>query len=234
MSSNTLRGGGQRPIRLHIDGRIKEDFADIRAVVRELEGVRVEKYSAELESFKSRIFDELKRRYSLEELKDMPVFKAYRSFYWRLGIDPTKTRPAGEALLRRILLGKSIPTINTLVDAYNLASAESGVAISALDREKLRGDLTLRYSRAGEQFLGMGMPSPMVLKDGLPVICDEEKIVALYPHRDSEQTKITESTKNVVLIFCGVPGIGDSLLREAADKTVSYLKMFCGGREIQQ
>ncbi|MEM2508528.1 MAG: hypothetical protein QXF11_04025, partial [Candidatus Hadarchaeales archaeon] len=60
------------------------------------------------------------------------------------------------------------------------------------------------------------------------------KVVALYPYRDSELTKITEETTKAVLIFCGVPGIENRFLQEVAEKTITYIKRFCGGEEIQQ
>lgn len=221
-------------MRLQIEKKLHEEFPGIAVVVREMAGVLVKRCDDQLELFKQDVFNRLRQRYVIEDVKDLPVIRQYRDFYWRLGIDPTKTRPAGEALLRRILLGKNLPTINTLVDAYNLASAETGVAISALDREKIKGELVLRYSRAGELFFGMGMPSPIQLDKERPVICDDEKIIALYPYRDSELTKITEETKKVVLIFCGVPGVESKFLREAAEKTIAYIKRFCGGEEIQQ
>ncbi|MEM1689231.1 MAG: phenylalanine--tRNA ligase beta subunit-related protein [Candidatus Hadarchaeales archaeon] len=221
-------------MRLHIEKKLQEDFPEISVLVREITGVLVKNRDEQLEIFKQKVFDKLRKTYFIEDVKNLPVIRQYRSFYWRLGIDPTKTRPAGEALLRRILLGKDLPTINTLVDAYNLASAETGVAISALDREKIKGELVLRYSRVGELFFGMGMSASMLLDGGRPIICDDEKVVALYPYRDSELTKITEETTKAVLIFCGVPGIENRFLQEVAEKTITYIKRFCGGEEIQQ
>jgi len=58
---------------------------------------------------------------SLEGLKEDPVVRAYRDFYWRLGIDPTKVRPSSEALARRALRGE-FPRVSPLVDAGNVAS----------------------------------------------------------------------------------------------------------------
>lgn len=221
-------------MRLYIEKKLQEDFPEISVLVREITGVLVKNRDEQLEIFRQKVFDRLRKTYFIEDVKNLPVIRQYRSFYWRLGIDPTKTRPAGEALLRRILLGKDLPTINTLVDAYNLASAETGVAISALDREKIKGELVLRYSRVGELFFGMGMSASILLDGGRPIICDDEKVVALYPYRDSELTKITEETTKAVLIFCGVPGIENRFLQEVAEKTITYIKRFCGGEEIQQ
>ena len=47
-----------------------------------------------------------------------------RAMYKRVGLDPTKTRPSSEALLRRILKGGAIPRINTMVDVINWCSVE--------------------------------------------------------------------------------------------------------------
>ena len=54
----------------------------------------------------------MRKNYSLDGLKDEENIRAYRDFFWKLGIDPTKIRPAAEALIRRILGGKEIPRIN--------------------------------------------------------------------------------------------------------------------------
>jgi len=51
-----------------------------------------------------------------EYLKNDSVVRAYRDFYWRIGIDPTKTRPSGEALRRRLARGNRFPRINIVVD----------------------------------------------------------------------------------------------------------------------
>ncbi len=40
--------------------------------------------------------------------------------YLRIGLDPTKTRPSNEALLRRVRRGDAFPRVNALVDAVNL------------------------------------------------------------------------------------------------------------------
>jgi DNA/RNA-binding domain of Phe-tRNA-synthetase-like protein len=73
-------------------------------------------------TFEGDKISELRQRFRLETLKDEPVIKAYRQFYWSLGIDPTKLRPSSEALVRRCLQGTVIPRINNVVDANNLAS----------------------------------------------------------------------------------------------------------------
>lgn len=167
--------------------------------------------------------------YVLESLKDEPRLRAYRDFFWRVGVDPTKVRPAAEALLRRIIQGKPFPRINTLVDAYNLASAETRIALAAFDLAKLHGELRMRRARGGETFLGIGMEAPVALT-GVEVVCeDADGLVAIYPYRDAEVSKVRANTRDVRFLACGVPGIPTGVLSEAVAIAAKLVTRFCGG-----
>lgn len=76
---------------------------------------------------------EMKRTYRIEAVKDIQKLRAQRDFFWRMGIDPTKVRPASEALLRRILQDKRLPRVSPIVDAYNLASVKTLLTFSAFE-----------------------------------------------------------------------------------------------------
>jgi DNA/RNA-binding domain of Phe-tRNA-synthetase-like protein len=214
---------------LEIGSELKERFPGLRVLVSQVGSVRVGKRSEELEEFKSQLLEQVRGDRELEELKDDPIFRVYRDFFWRVGIDPTKNRPAGEALVRRVLRGKPIPTINTLVDAYNLASIKTGIALAAFDLDRLAGDLEMRLALEGEEFLGIGMDKPMALEGNEVVISDAEKLMAIYPYRDADSTKVTGATENVLLLVCGVPGIDEDALRGAEKTAVEYITRFCGG-----
>lgn len=144
-------------------------------------------------------------------------------------MDPTKNRPAAEALIRRILGGGSIPTINTLVDSYNLASIETEIALAAFDAGKVKGELLMHSSKAGEKFEGIGMDKPMTFQGGEVVVSDRKKLIAIYPHRDAEDTKVTEATKDIILMVCGVPRIQNETLLKAGNIAREYIIRFCGG-----
>ncbi|MEX2719952.1 MAG: B3/4 domain-containing protein [Candidatus Wukongarchaeota archaeon] len=212
-----------------IDQELRAKFPGLNVLVGHINGVNVEKKKPELEEFKKELIKTVKEKYSLETLKDIPVLRAYRDFFWRVGIDPTKIRPAAEALIRRILRGNPIPKINSLVDAYNLASITSEISIAALDLDKVKGNLFMRLANEGENFLGIGMKSPLVLKGKEIVISDDEKLVAVYPYRDADNTKIIMGTKNILFLLCGVPGIDEKTLEKAGKITIDYVTRFCGG-----
>jgi DNA/RNA-binding domain of Phe-tRNA-synthetase-like protein len=174
----------------------------------------------------------VKQKYDLETLKQVPIFRTYRDFFWKIGIDPTKSRPAAEALVRRILAGKQIPTINTFVDTYNLASIKSEVALAAFDEDKVNGELTMRFASKNEQFLGIGMRKPVVLTGKEVVVSDAQRLLALYPHRDADHSKITENTHNVLTLVCGVPKLSLETLYQSKRVVLKYIAHFCNGRLI--
>jgi len=212
-----------------IDEGVKAAFPDLTVLVVQINNVNVQSSGLKLEEFKKLVTEETRQFYDAETLKDRPVLRAYRDFFWRINVDPTKVRPAAEALIRRVVVGNPLPRINTLVDAYNLASIKTEVAVAAFDADNLRGDLIMRFARKGEKFHGIGMNKPLNLQGSEIVVQDAEKLVAVYPYRDSEDSKVSEATKNVLLLFCGVPGITEEKLLEAMKVTVDYVTRFCGG-----
>jgi len=212
---------------LSIDSELSTRFSDLAVLLLQIDGVKIQKKNEELENFKCEIMAQVRNEYNLDTLKDHQIFRAYRDFFWRIGIDPTKIRPAAEALIRRILGGKNIPHINTLVDVYNLASIKSRIALATFDADKLEGDLIMRFAIEGEEFYGIGMEESLVLKGSEIVLCDNEKMIAVYPHRDADNTKVTEKTKNVTIVICGVPGISKTTLENASKVTLEYINRFC-------
>lgn len=208
---------------------VTEAFPGICVAEGDIRSVIIELNRPSLETLKSVVAREIQSRYTLDQVRDDPIFRAYRDFFWSVGIDPTKTRPASEALVRRILTGKPLPQINTAVDAYNLASAVSGIPIAAFDANLLKEGLTLRFARAGEQFRGIGMTKSVSLTENQVTMTDGDEIIAIYPYRDSDATKVTIETENIHIVTCGVPKINQELVVAAYSICAAYLEEHAGG-----
>jgi len=191
-------------------------------------GVDNTRYVPQLEEEVRRVVEEVRRTLSLDTLKDHLIIRAYRDFYWRvLGIDPTKQRPAQEALLRRVLRGEPLPRINPAVDAGNAASIKYMVPIGLYDIAKIRGGvLRIRFSRKGEVFRPIG-GSPIEL-DNQIVLASDSQILHIYPYRDSVETKIEESTRDILVVVAGVAGIGEERLVETARYLRSLFSLLGG------
>lgn len=194
-----------------------------------VEGVSVRRGDPRAEEVLARAEEEARRLYSLPDLKDYPVVRALRRFYWRIGIDPTKQRPASEALARRVLRGRPLPRINNVVDAGNAVSLVTLVPIGIYDLDRISGPLTLREARRGEPFYPIG-GEPEVLSEGQIVLADPEKVLHVFPYRDSTLTMVREVTERVLVVACGVEGMDKALVVDAARRTASTVVEVAGGR----
>jgi DNA/RNA-binding domain of Phe-tRNA-synthetase-like protein len=209
-----------------IDKALREKYG-IKTVEALIEGLKVGKSTREFHEFKLSKLEDVRGKYKLEEVKDNPIIRSYRDFYWRIGIDPTKTRPSSEALLRRVLAGRDMPEINNCVDAYNLASILTLISMGAYDNNKIEGELRIRTSH-GEKFVGIG--GKTLETQGEIVMSDDNKILNIFPYRDSEITKITTSTRSARVVLAGVRGISKDYLLESAETAIQLITKFCGGR----
>lgn len=153
---------------------------------------------------------------------------ATRRVYKLCGKDPSRYRPAAEALIRRVLQGKGLYQIDTLVDLVNLASMKFGYSIGGFDADMFAGDtLTLGIGRAGEPYEGIGRG--MINIEGLPVYRDAIGGVGT-PTSDHERTKMTLDTSHVLILINGYDG--DSSSVEAnAEYVCSLLQRYCDGRD---
>ena len=148
-----------------------------------------------------------------ESLKQMPSIEATRRVYRACGKDPSRYRPASEALIRRMLQGKELYQRDTLVDLINLASIAFGYSIGGFDADRFVGDtLTLGVGREGEPYEGIGRG--LINIAGLPVYRDAEGGVGT-PTSDHERTKIQMSTTRLVVLINGYDGCEERVCANA-------------------
>lgn len=148
--------------------------------------------------------EHFRRHLTTESLKELPAIAATRAVYKKCGKDPSRYRPASEQLIRRMLQGKELYQIDTLVDLINLASIGYGYSIGGFDADKFVGDtLTLGIGREGEPYEGIGRG--MLNIAGLPVYRDAQGGVGT-PTSDNERTKITLDTTHLVVLVNGYDG----------------------------
>ena len=161
-------------------------------------------YCAELWQEINALGEHYREVLSTETLKAISGIEATRRVYRACGKDPSRYRPAAEALIRRQLKGKDLYQIDTLVDLVNLASIRYGYSIGGFDADKFEGDtLTLGVGREGEPYEGIGRG--MINIAGLPVYRDALGGVGT-PTSDNERTKISLSTTHLVVLINGYDG----------------------------
>lgn len=166
--------------------------------------------------------------YTTDSIKDMVTIRATREAYKKCGKDPSRYRPSGEALCRRILRGITLYQIDTLVDLINLVSIRYGYSIGGFDADKIVGDtLTLGVGRAGEPYEGIGRGELNI--EGMPVYRDAVGGIGT-PTSDHERTKLSLETTRLLTLINGYSG--KEGLQEAADYMVELLKEFASASEV--
>ncbi len=159
-----------------------------------------------------------------ESLKEMPAIAATRRVYRACGKDPSRYRPSSEALIRRMLQGKQLYQIDTIVDLCNLASIIYGYSIGAFDAGKFVGDtLTLGIGREGEPYEGIGRG--MINIAGLPVYRDAVGGVGT-PTSDNERTKVGLQTRRLLMLVNGYDGC-EKRVRATAELMQRLLRNYC-------
>jgi len=173
-----------------------------------------------------RLEEQFRAQLTTESLKELPSIAATRRVYKACGKDPSRYRPASEQLIRRMLQGKELYQIDTLVDLVNLASIAYGYSIGGFDADKFVGDtLTLGVGREGEPYEGIGR-GPLNIA-GLPVYRDAIGGVGT-PTSDNERTKMTIGTTHLVVLVNGYDG-NEGRVRENAAYLKKLIEQYAAG-----
>lgn len=184
-------------------------------------------YNAELWAEINDLGEKYKAEYTTETVKTISGIEATRRVYRACGKDPSRYRPAAEALIRRMLQGKELYQIDTLVDLINLASIAFGYSIGGFDADKFVGDtLTLGIGREGEPYEGIGRG--MLNIAGLPVYRDAEGGVGT-PTSDNERTKIELSTRHVLVLVNGYDG-NEAQVKANAEYIIQLFEKYAQGK----
>lgn len=173
----------------------------------------------------------LRQHYTTESIKHRTGIAATRAAYKAAGKDPSRYRPACEQLARRVLQGKSLYAVNTVVDLVNLASLFSGYSTAALNADCIEGDnIELDLGQANEPYEGIGRGILNI--ENLPVYRDRTGGFAT-PTSDSVRTMLQLDTTHLLVLINGYDG-DEHNLEETVALTVSLLQRYahCQAYEV--
>jgi DNA/RNA-binding domain of Phe-tRNA-synthetase-like protein len=209
------------------DVRIDPTLAGrVRLGVMLVDGVTVKPADPALAAEVEALAGELRTRHAGVKSGDVPGTEDARTLYKALGIDPTKTRPSSEALLRRVLKGESLYVVNTLVDAVNLVSLKVQLSFGLYDAAKLEPPIMLRKGQPGESY--EGIRKGLVNVEGRPVLADANGPFG-NPTSDSARTCITLETRSALVVVYAPAGSRDVRLEQVLALTGETVARCCGG-----
>lgn len=158
-----------------------------------------------------------------------PESAAVRTMYKKVGIDPTKTRPSNEALLRRVRKGDTIPRINSAVDIVNWCSLEFQLPYGLYDASRIQGGVTMRLGIDGEKYAGIRKDDVNVA--GRITVADDVGPFG-NPTSDSARTMVTPAATELLVVIYAPIEITKPQLERVASVTADRMQQILGGREL--
>lgn len=144
----------------------------------------------------------LRGRLTEESLKAHPTVLAWQEAHRSFGSNPNKHPPSMLALAKRVLKGGALPSINPLVDAYNIVSLRYLLPAGGEDFDRCEGAVQLCIAEGGEPFTGIGEtedspaePGEILYRDDAGVLCRK------FNWREADRTKLTDHTLHAVLVL---------------------------------
>jgi DNA/RNA-binding domain of Phe-tRNA-synthetase-like protein len=157
---------------------------------------------------------------------------AVRAMYKRIGLDPTKTRPSSEALLRRVRKGDPLPRINSMVDVCNWCSLEFQLPYGLYDLANVDDEtIEMRLGREGESYAGIRKDEVHVA--GRICVADARGPFG-NPTSDSARTMVTTATRRAMVVVFAPGGLEAACLTRVLDVTVQRMGEFTGARETER
>jgi DNA/RNA-binding domain of Phe-tRNA-synthetase-like protein len=173
------------------------------------------------------ILVQIRNELTIEDISKIPPVRKAREAYKALGKDPSRYRLSAEALLRRILQGKSLYKVNNIIDILNVISVRSGISIGGYDLERIQGKIVLSVGNEDDLYYAIGRGQLNI--SGLPVLKD---MVGPFgnPTSDSERTCVTNKTRNFLMVFFNFEGSG--VIEEWLTESKGLLIQYAQGKDF--
>jgi len=185
----------------------------------------------ELDEMQREAINQAQKQIGEKPITKHPHISSWRNLYRSFGTKPGDYRPSAEALIRRSIKTGRLPRINNVVDLYNLVSVKYIIPMGGFDLDKVDGDIHLRFSEGLEDFTPLGQSEKQQTYQGEVVYADNTRILTRrWNYRDADQTKITSSTKNIVMFLDASPEIPNKKVQEALETLRKLMRKYCSGK----
>lgn len=174
--------------------------------------------------------EQLAKAYNLQLLPSNPRIMSVRSMYKKLDFDPSRYRPASEALVRRVLQGKGLYYVNSAVDVNNFCSMKFLLPFGLYDLDKIDGNIEYRIAEQGEY---INIAGKSVTTEGKPFLIDNKGVFG-NPTSDSRRTAMTLSATNLLNVIYADEAVDAQALEEILNYTAEMLVHYNGGTIMEK
>ncbi len=204
-----------KKIELNREGNLK----DIPVIFETFNNLDIKRKSPKVKKWVNDLIEKTQKKYSEENWEKKDIFTKYIELHNKYSKE--KDLPSSSQLLVEEIKEKGkIPNINTLVDIYNAVSALTGVSIGVHDVEKIKGDITLKVLEKNQIIQTIRKKDRFFAKKGEYAYVDEEGVICRLDIKQSDRTKISNKTKNALVIMQGNEALG----KEDLEKAMEFLK----------
>ena len=214
-------------MQLQLDEKLKTRIPGITFGMVTIHGVTVRKSDERLWKQVEILSQRLASEFSLDRLSENEQIAAVRGLQKSFGFDPTRYRPSSESLLRRVLKGQRLYQINTAVDVNNLCSLEFLLPMCSYDLRNVEGQVRVRIGEAGEEYPGIGRQ--VFQAENKVIIADENGIMGSTVS-DSERTKVSTETTDILLAIYGPANMDPRIIARYATLAGQRMVEFNGGQ----
>ena len=184
----------------------------------------------ELRDMLSEIQIQTRQKIGEQDYREHPHIANWREAYRRFGVNPNKHSPSVEALVRQVVKGRQLKSINAVVDIFNYISLKYLVPSGADDLHKVVGDLRLRYARGDEIFVPLNGQQVEHPRPGEVIYADDEKVLCrCWNWRQGDHTKLTPEAKWVAVNVDCLPPVTRERAEEITREVAELIRRFCGG-----
>jgi DNA/RNA-binding domain of Phe-tRNA-synthetase-like protein len=153
----------------------------------------------------------LQEEHSGKEPSAIEALRDARQLFRAFGVDPTRTRPSSEALLRRLLKGQGLPRIMNAVDVCTLCSLKYLLPLGLYDADKIDGQVVIKLGESGDSYPGIRKAE--VNLEGRLALSDETGPFG-NPTSDSFRTSVTQETTSVWMVIFAPASFSPQLLEQ--------------------
>jgi len=171
---------------------------------------------------------EIRANYNTETLSQIPRIESWRRAYSSFGAKPKKYKSSVESLYRMILKGVDLRHINNIVDIYNYISIKHMIPAGGDDRAKVEGDIVLKFASGEEPFVALNSREKEAAKQGEVIYMDDKEVLCRrWNWRECDKTKMTEGTKEVVLVIEGLPPVDREDVLKITEDLCGLIREHC-------
>jgi len=222
----TIQGRRMIMIDLSISNQIVEKVPQFKLGVIHYRKIVVSDSPQMLHSRMQLLQEQLKLEYEGTKLAVIDEIQQWRRIVKTLGVDPSKYRHSAEALMRRVMKGDFLPSINSAVDVTNLLSLQYKIPFGIYDVNKLQPPIQVYIGAEHDEYEALnGRMYHLVNK---LTLADKHGAFG-SPFVDSKRTSVTDETTECLQIVYLLPSIDNTKANRQLETIAHTFYSFHGG-----